>query len=262
MPEGGSGRLIALVAAGALLTYGRPSVYSDTWTALHEGESESASAWWARCHAVANATVAAQLVGYAVAGRTVGSRWSVPAQFAAVRLVSAKGLPGRWPYNTFLEPLVLLSCAGDVMSNEERDALARFVVFLTYSQAGLSKLVHGSKVWLRDGDAVSRILDRYGASRSVRRRGRPARLERGLSRIVPVLELMALPSALLAGGRLRRVLVCGSITFHAMIWRELRISFWELGAVLVILGAAPQSPSSDGHVLRQLITAGETHGVR
>lgn len=256
-----TGRLVSLVAAGALLTYGRPSVYRDTWNALLESDRTSHTTPSAYCHAGMNVAIAAQLIRHAAGRKPIGPNWAVPIEFAVVRFVSAKGVPGRWPYNTFLEPLVLLSFAPDSLPSETRDALARFVVYLTYSQAGLSKLLHGHDVWVRQGNALSLILDRYVAGGS-RHMPRSARVERAVSRTVPVMELMALPLAMLAGRRFRTALPCASLLFHAAIFRKLRISFWELGALLFILGTGPTSDTTDSRVIAKLLRSGDACGSR
>ncbi len=248
-------RAIAAIAVAALASKPRPDAYTDVWAAVAGDDWKPATA-----HRLAvalralDAAAAASLLAGAMSRRAPGRGWAAgPTLFTASRFIAAKGLPGRWPYDTFLEPLVWLTAA-DRHDGARRTALVgavcRTVLFAAYSQAGASKLVHGRSAWLTRGDALHTFLTQLGRP-SARPGGENTAPLTALTRVVPLAELAALPLSLILPAKARPIAAGSAILFHTTVWWALDIPFWPLFASIVAL-AETDGPSDARILLTEL----------
>lgn len=153
--------------------------------------------------------------------------------FLGIRAADARSLPGRWPYDTFIEAVLATSQwphsgKTDTGLADLPRAVSRVALYLPYTQAGLSKLIHGSNAWVRRGDANHIYHSHLKASDSHPfAQERFARPVRALTRAIPFLELLALPLALILPGKWRVLIPCCTSLFHMAIARTWDISFWQ-----------------------------------
>lgn len=161
--------------------------------------------------------------------------------FLGARAADARSLPGRWPYDTFIEAVLAVSQWPHSAKTDPRLAnlplsVSRVALYLPYTQAGLSKLIHGFDAWVRRGDANHIYHSHLGASDShpfaQERFARPVRI---ITRAIPFLELLALPLALVLPGRWRILVPCCTTLFHVMVARTWNISFWQAPAMQWLL---------------------------
>ena len=170
-----------------------------------------------------------------------GLRRAALGVFLGTRAADARSLPGRWPYDTFIEAVLAVSQWPHSAKTDPRLAnlplsVSRVALYLPYTQAGLSKLIHGFDAWVRRGDANHIYHSHLGASGShpfaQERFARPVRI---ITRAIPFLELLALPLALVLPGRWRILVPCCSTLFHVMVARTWNISFWQAPAMQWLL---------------------------
>ncbi|QCO97261.1 hypothetical protein FCN77_05410 [Arthrobacter sp. 24S4-2] len=153
--------------------------------------------------------------------------------FLGTRAADAQSLPGRWPYDTFIEAVLAVSQWPHSGKIDPRLAnlplsVSRVALYLPYTQAGLSKLIHGFDAWVRHGDANHIYHSHLKASNShpfaQERFVRPVRV---ITRVIPFLELLVLPLALVLPGKWRILVPCGTSLFHMVVARTWNISFWQ-----------------------------------
>lgn len=161
--------------------------------------------------------------------------------FLGTRAVDAQSLPGRWPYDTFIEAVLATSQwphsgKTDTGLADLPIAVSRVALYLPYTQAGLSKLIHGSDAWVRRGDANHIYHSHLKASdRHPFAQERFVRPVRVITRAIPFLELLALPLALVLPGKWRILVPCCTTLFHVMVARTWNISFWQAPAMQWLL---------------------------
>lgn len=163
--------------------------------------------------------------------------------FAALNGYIAHILPQIWNFNTHLNALLIACAAVDSSgrpsttfpgrrSHARRGAVLavmQFATALIYSQAGLSKLLHGGRSWLGDGEVVRVSLAVLGTPAGKRLFHRPT-LTKLLGRLVLIGEICFLP-ALVALWPFRWLLAIGAAGFHLLTAVYLRINFWHLWAL-------------------------------
>lgn len=185
-----------------------------------------------------------------------------PIVFSINRLIGAKGLPGRWEYDSFLEQILWLQAlhgtngtlAGS-RSAPVANALSRFILFSTYTQAGASKLIHGWPSWMTRADALDVFIDSIGTPWAKAMWLRvPAK--KAITRCIPVCELVSLPVAMLVGTWGRRGATIAACAFHVGVWASMRIPFWQLPASLLAL-SIPQEGQRDYELIRELFQGGQ-----
>ncbi len=174
--------------------------------------------------------------------------------FLGTRAADAQSLPGRWPYDTFIEVVLVLSQWPPVEKDSSQHgsltrSLSRAVLYLPYTQAGLSKLIHGFEAWVRRGDANqiyhSHLKASTGHPFADEKFDRPVRV---LTRAIPFLELLALPLALLLPGKWRALVPCCTSIFHLFVARTWNISFWQAPA-MQWLHMSVEKPNDFGTIL-------------
>ncbi|WP_371623986.1 hypothetical protein OG245_14825 [Streptomyces sp. NBC_01116] len=187
------------------------------------------------------------LRGSALAGMAL---WAAGVRHPAVRAVAATGFIGSsayvahfhprfWNYNSHLSLFVLAAAAADVREPadghrseavEQLQSVAIASMQLgaatIYSQAGLSKLLHGGKEWITSGDTVRGSLVLLGTPAGVEV-SRNDRLMR-LVAVATVLGETAMLPLLIARWGDRRLLGVAAVGFHLLTRRYLGISFWHL----------------------------------
>ncbi|UXM91639.1 hypothetical protein [Paenarthrobacter sp. JL.01a] len=153
----------------------------------------------------------------------------------ATRAADARSLPGRWPYDTFIEAVLITRQLPNPANSQLADlplSVARLALYLPYTQAGLSKLIHGYDAWVRLGDA--NLIYHSHLKASDHHPFAQEKFEfpvRTLTRAIPFLELAALPLALILPGKWRLLLPCCTTLFHMAISRTWNISFWQAPAL-------------------------------
>ncbi|SDX03299.1 hypothetical protein SAMN04487912_106297 [Arthrobacter sp. cf158] len=151
--------------------------------------------------------------------------------FLETRAADARSLPGRWPYDTFIEAVLLTTQLSGLPNRQPASlplSISRVALYLPYTQAGLSKIIHGFDAWVRRGDANHIYHLHLKASGSHPfAQDRFAQPVRAMTRLIPFLEFLALPLALVLPGKFRIVLPCCSTIFHIVIARTWNISFWQ-----------------------------------
>lgn len=178
--------------------------------------------------------------------------WTVGVRHPLVRLTAAAGFiatsgyvaqfhPRSWNYNSHLSIFVAVSAAADIRppvvtggSHSEGTAQLQSVALASmqlgaaaiYSQAGLSKLIHGGREWMSTGRTVRGALVVLGTPEGARV-ARNERLMRGVAVMTVFGELAFLP-VLLARWQDRRLVGIAATVFHAATKRYLGISFWHL----------------------------------
>ncbi|MEI2777909.1 MAG: hypothetical protein V9G19_18495 [Tetrasphaera sp.] len=249
------GLRVAGVAIAALLTKPRPDAYTDAWAAVVGDGWRPATP--RRINAALRAldlAASAGLLARAMPRRALGRGWAFgPALFTASRFIGAKGLPGRWQYDTFLEPLVWLTAADRREGAHQTQlvgAVCRTLLFAAYSQAGASKLIHGRRAWLIRGDALHAFLGHLGRP-AARPAGGNTRALTAVTRLVPLAELAALPAALILPAKTRPIAAGLAILFHTTVWWALDIPFWPLFASIAAL-AETDGPSDAQILLTEL----------
>ncbi|MCD4853033.1 hypothetical protein LN996_19625 [Arthrobacter sp. AK01] len=166
--------------------------------------------------------------------------------FLGTRAADARSLPGRWPYDTFIE-VVLLTSQLSTPANRQPASLplsvSRVALYLPYTQAGLSKLIHGFDAWVHRGDA-NHIYHRHLKASA----GHPFAQERfdlpvrAMTRLIPFLEFLALPLALVLPGRFRILVPCCTTIFHMIIARTWNISFWQAPLMQWLMVSTEKQP--------------------
>ncbi len=168
--------------------------------------------------------------------------------FLGTRALDARSLPGRWPYDTFIEAVLVISQMSKPGSGQSPPNLplsvSRVALYLPYTQAGLSKLLHGYDAWVRRGDANhiyhSHLLASDTHPFAQERYRVPVR---ALTRTIPFLELVALPPlALILPGKWRIVVPCCTTIFHMVIARTWNISFWQAPVMQWLLTSVEKQP--------------------
>lgn len=176
--------------------------------------------------------------------------WTVGVRHPAVRTVAATAFvstnayvahfhPRFWNYNSHLSLFVAAAAAADLWPPAtgplpERTAQLQSVALASmqlgaatvYSQAGVSKLVHGGKEWMTTGRTVKGALALLGTPAG-------AELSRNdeLMRLIAVLTVLGEASflpLLVARWQDRRLIAAGAVGFHLLTNRYLGISFWHL----------------------------------
>lgn len=176
--------------------------------------------------------------------------WTAGSRHPAVRTVAATGFvatnayvahfhPRFWNYNSHLSLFVVGAAAADlrppafgepseVARQLQSVALASMQIGAAtiYSQAGLSKLVHGGKEWMTTGRTVKGSLALLGTQA-----GAEVSRHDGLMRLIAVAtvlgETVFLP-LLLVRWEDRHLIGVSAVGFHLLTKRYLGISFWHL----------------------------------
>lgn len=176
--------------------------------------------------------------------------WTAGVRHPAVRAVAATGFiatnayvahfhPRFWNYNSHLSLFTAVAAAADFRTpatgtQKERTTQLQSVALASmqigaatvYSQAGLSKLVHGGKEWMTTGRTVKGSLAVLGTPS-----GAEVSRNNELMRLIAVLtvlgEVTFLP-LLLARWQNRRAIGTAAVGFHLLTRRYLGISFWHL----------------------------------
>lgn len=231
-----------IVAALTLTLRPGPAAVQDFRAALEpaplssEHNPDSSTAWKTQRMATGlllGAAAVSELCKGSNAKRFSWLRRGALGVFLGTRAVAAQSLPGRWPYDTFIEAVLATSQwphsgKTDTGFAHLPIAVSRVALYLPYTQAGLSKLIHGSDAWVRRGDANHIYHSHLRASDShpfaQERFVRPVRV---LTRAIPFLELIALPLALILPGKWRVLIPCCTSLFHMAIARTWDISFWQ-----------------------------------
>ncbi|MEV4398200.1 hypothetical protein [Nonomuraea sp. NPDC049607] len=188
-------------------------------------------------------------------------RVSAAAGFAALNCYVAQFHPRLWNYNSHLNLFLCAATAVDTskwlsvdkrppgpLSKEESQlqslALAAMQLGAAsiYSQAGLSKLIHGKLKWMVEGGTLKGSLAVLGTAEGHRLSANDP-LMRVLSVATVVGEAAFLP-LLVARWKNRRLIALGAVAFHLATKRFLGISFWHLWALYPALFIAP-SPKTD-----------------
>ncbi|QMU75410.1 hypothetical protein GXW83_06255 [Streptacidiphilus sp. PB12-B1b] len=176
--------------------------------------------------------------------------WTAGVRHPAVRTVAATAFistnayvahfhPRFWNYNSHLSLFVGVAAAADLRPPlddplPERTAQLQSVALASmqlgaatvYSQAGLSKLVHGGREWMTTGRTVKGSLAVLGTPAG-------AELSRNdeLMRLIAVLTVLgeaAFLPLLVARWQDRRLIGAGAVGFHLLTRRYLGISFWHM----------------------------------
>ncbi|MFE5732534.1 hypothetical protein ACFQ7A_16710 [Streptomyces sp. NPDC056528] len=176
--------------------------------------------------------------------------WTAGVRHPVVRAVGAAGFIGTsayiahfhprfWSYNSHLSLFAAVAAAADVrepadgIRSEKAAQLQSLAVAsmqlgaaTVYSQAGLSKLVHGGREWMTTGSAVKGSLALLGTPAGVGL-SRHDRLVRVVA-VATVLGETAVLPLLVARWQDRRLIGATAIGFHLLTRRYLGISFWHL----------------------------------
>lgn len=244
-----------VVAGLALTLRPGPAAVRDYRAAVASQEStadrrpDDATAWKSR------RTAAGLLLAAAAASEVAGNPGTKPSSwirraalglFLGTRALDARSLPGRWPYDTFIEAVLVISQMSKPSAGQSPSlplSVSRVALYLPYTQAGLSKLLHGYDAWVRRGDANHIYHSHLVASDSHPfAQERYITAVRALTRAVPFLELAALPLALILPGKWRIIVPCCTTIFHMIIARTWNISFWQAPAMQWILTSAEKQP--------------------
>lgn len=244
-----------VVAALALTLRPGPSAVRDYRAAVASQESaadrrpDDGTAWKSR------RTAAGLLMAAAAASEVCGDPGAKPSSwirraalglFLGTRALDARSLPGRWPYDTFIEAVLVISQMSKPSGGQLPSlplSVSRVALYLPYTQAGLSKLLHGYDAWVRHGDANhiyhSHLLASDAHPFAQERYSLPVR---ALTRAIPFLELVALPLALILPGKWRIVVPCCTTIFHMVIARTWNISFWQAPVMQWLLTSVEKQP--------------------
>lgn len=176
--------------------------------------------------------------------------WTAGVRHPAVRVAAATGFiatnayvahfhPRFWNYNSHLSLFVAAAAAVDFRPPAtgvlpERTAQLQSVALASmqlgaaavYSQAGLSKIVHGGKEWVTTGRTVKGSLAVLGTPA-----GAEVSHNDELMRLIALLTVLGEASflpLLLARWQNRRLIGAAAIGFHLLTKRYLGISFWHL----------------------------------
>ncbi|MCG7525363.1 hypothetical protein MHW47_13025 [Streptomyces sp. OfavH-34-F] len=176
--------------------------------------------------------------------------WTAGVRHPAVRAVAATGFiatnayvahfhPRFWNYNSHLSLFVAAAAAADLRppaggeageATRQLQSVAMASMQLgaatIYSQAGVSKLVHGGKEWMTTGRTVKGALALLGtpAGAEVSHNDRLMRL----IAVATVAGETAFLPLLLARWKDRHLIGASAIGFHLLTKRYLGISFWHL----------------------------------
>ena len=232
------------VAALALTLRPGPATARDYRAAVASQESsadrtpDEGTAWKSRRAAAGllmAAAAAGEVCGNAGSKSSSWIRRAALGVFLATRALDARSLPGRWSYDTFIEAVLVISQMSKPGSGQSPSlplSVSRVALYLPYTQAGLSKLLHGYDAWVRRGDANHIYHSHLLASDSHPFAQERYRIPvRALTRTIPFLELVALPLALILPGKWRIVVPCCTTIFHMVIARTWHISFWQAPAM-------------------------------
>jgi hypothetical protein len=200
--------------------------------------------------------------------------WTIGVRHVAVRATAAAGFavlngyvaqfhPRLWSYNSHLNMFLCAATAVDTtkwLSVERRppaaiskdeaqlQSLALTAMQLgsaaIYSQAGLSKILHGKAQWMSEGSTLKGALAVLGTPAGYRLSTNDP-LMRALSVATVVGETAFLP-LLVTRWNDRRLIALGAIAFHLATKRLLGISFWHLWALYpaLFIVAAPERARS------------------
>lgn len=187
------------------------------------------------------------LRGTALAGMAL---WTGGVRHPAVRAVAAGAFIGTsayvahfhprfWNYNSHLSLFVAAAAAADLrepavgsrsQTATQLQSLAIASMQLgtatIYSQAGLSKILHGGKDWVTTGSTVKGALILLGTPAGVEV-SRHDQLMRLVAAATVVGETAVLP-LVIARWQNRRLIGAAAIGFHLLTRRYLGISFWHL----------------------------------
>lgn len=244
-----------VVAALALTLRPGPAASRDYRAAVASQESavdstpDDRTAWKSRRAAAGllmAAAAACEVCGNPGAKPSSWIRRAALGTFLGTRALDARSLPGRWPYDTFIEAVLVISQMSKPGSSQSPSlplSVARVALYLPYTQAGLSKLLHGYDAWVRRGDANhiyhSHLLASDTHPFAQERYRMPVRV---LTRTIPFLELVALPLALILPGKWRILVPCCTTIFHMVIARTWNISFWQAPAMQWLLTSVEKQP--------------------
>ncbi len=264
--------LTRITAAVAVIRYTAHLPGGETFAALNRfaadaGDRGGGPGRYARRIAVTKAFTIASVAAW---GAGLAPQLSGPAAVAGFTLLNrevALGLPGFASYTTHLNFLLAASAASDshqylslaAPSWRDRPApedpaaagrarlqttqLAVMQVFVgsTYTQAGLSKVLHGGHRWVSETNTLGHALSVYGTPAG-RRLARRLWLMRPMAAATVGFETGFLP-ALVAGSRHKRWLGLAALGFHASTKRYMDISFWHLAWFHLPLFVLPTSIS-------------------
>ncbi|GAA3836825.1 hypothetical protein GCM10022226_68450 [Sphaerisporangium flaviroseum] len=195
--------------------------------------------------------------------------WTIGVRHAAVRATAAASFavlngyvaqfhPRLWSYNSHLNLFLCAATAVDttkwlsvgkrppVASTKDEAQLQSLALTAMqlgsaaiYSQAGLSKILHGKVRWMSQGTTLKGALAVLGTPAGHRLSANDS-LMRALSVVTVAGEAAFLP-LLVTRWKDRRLIALGAIAFHLATKRLLGISFWHLWALYpaLFIVAAP-----------------------
>jgi hypothetical protein len=172
------------------------------------------------------------------------------ASFVATNAYVAHYHPRFWTYNSHLSLFVAVAAAADTRPAPGAEPSARTAQLQSlalasmqlgaatvYSQAGLSKLLHGGREWITTGRTVKGSLKILGTPHGERISENDT-LMRALALATVVGEAALLP-VVVARWQNRALIGVGAMAFHAATRRYLGISFWHLWCLYPALFIVP-----------------------